>query len=77
MDSFGFSEIVSRHLEIEKARWADYPLANMIEMMVQGYACGLQRPYHFEAIQDDPLITYKLGLERLPDDTLFNKDLRR
>lgn len=77
MDFFGFSEIVSRHLEIEKARWADYPLANMIEMMVQGYACGLQRPYHFEAIQDDPLITYKLGLERLPDDTLFNKDLRR
>jgi hypothetical protein len=77
MDSVEFSGIVSRNMEIEKARWADYPLSTMIEMMVQGYACGLQRPYHFEAIQDDPLITHKLGLERLPDDTLFNKDLRR
>ena len=76
-DSIGFSDIMSRHLEIEKAHWADYPLASMIEMTVQGYACGLQRPYHFEAIQNDPLITYKLGLERLPDDTLFNKDLKR
>jgi len=77
MDSIGFSEILSRHLEIEKAHWAKYPLATMIEMMAQGYACGLQRPYHFQAIQNDPLITYKLSLERLPDDTLFNKDLRR
>jgi hypothetical protein len=47
MDSVGFSEIACRHLEIEKAHWADYPLANMIEMLVQGYACGLQRPYQF------------------------------
>jgi hypothetical protein len=77
MDSIGFSEILSRHLEIEKAHWAEYPLATMIEIMAQGYACGLQRPYHFQAIQNDPLITYKLSLERLPDDTLFNKDLRR
>jgi hypothetical protein len=77
MDSIRFSEIVSRNIEIEKAHWADYPLPTMIEMMVQGYACGLQRPYHFEAIQQDPLITHKLGLEHLPDDTLFNKDLKR
>jgi hypothetical protein len=77
MDSVGFSDIVSRHLMIEKAHWANYPLASMIEMTVQGYVCGLQRPYHFEAIQNDPLITYKLGLKRLPDDTLFNKDLKR
>jgi hypothetical protein len=43
MDSIRFSEIVSRNIEIEKAHWADYPLPTMIEMMVQGYACGLRR----------------------------------
>jgi len=77
MDSFGFSRMVSRHLEPEKADWADYPLASMIEIMVQGYACGLQQPYNFEVIEHDPLITHKLGWERLPDHTLFNKDLKR
>ena len=77
MDSIKFSEIVSRSIEIEKAPWAEYPLPTMIEMMVQGYTCGLQRPYHFEAIQQDPLITHKFGLARLPDDSLFNKDLKR
>ena len=77
MDSIGFSDIVSRHMEIQKAPWADYPLASVIEIMVQGYTCGLQRPYHFETIQHDPLVTHKLGLEHLPDDTLFNKDLKR
>ena len=49
MDSVEFSEIVSRNMEIEKAHWADYPLSIMIEMMVQGYACGLQRPYHVDS----------------------------
>ena len=73
MDSIKFSEIVSRSIEIEKAPWAEYPLPTMIEMMVQGYTCGLQRPYHFEAIQQDPLITHKFGLARLPDDTLFQQ----
>jgi hypothetical protein len=77
MDSIGFAEIVSRHLEMEKADWATYSLASMVEMMVQGYACGLQRPFHFDFIQKDPLVTHKLGLEALPDHTLFNKDLKR
>lgn len=77
MDSIGFSDSVSQHLETEKAPWALYPLASMIEMLVQGYACGLQRPFHFDFIQKDPLITHKLGLDHLPDHTLFNKDLKR
>jgi hypothetical protein len=77
MDSIGFDDLLHRDLEFGKARWADYSLGSMIEMMVQGYACGLQRPFHFDAIQIDPLITYKLRLERLPDHTLFNKDLKR
>ena len=77
MDSLGFPDIVAQHLEMQKAHWANYSLESMIEMMVQGYACGLQRPFHFEGIQNDPVITHKLGLDHLPDHTLFNKDLKR
>lgn len=77
LDSIGFSEIVEERLELKKASWADHPLTSMVEMMVQGFACGLERLFHFQWIQEDPLITPKRGGEALPHHTLFNKDLKR
>ena len=77
LDSIGFSQVVSQGLQLKKAWWANYPLASMVEMLVEGFACGLERIFHFEAIAQDPLMTHKRGLQRLPDHTLFNKDLKR
>lgn len=45
--------------------------------MIEGFACGLERLFHFAAIEADPLLKRKRGWERLPDHTLLNKDLKR
>lgn len=66
LDSLGFSGIVEKRLELQKASWARHPLTSMVEMMVLGFACGLERRFHFQWIQEDPLITHKRGGEALP-----------
>ncbi|WAH36468.1 hypothetical protein [Alicyclobacillus dauci] len=38
---------------------------------------GQERIFHFEDIEQDPLLRLKLGLPKLPDTTLLYKDLRR
>jgi hypothetical protein len=37
----------------------------------------MERTKHFEMIEHENLITEKLGVDKLPDYTLLNKDLKR
>ena len=77
LTSMGLQRMIGNNLSITKAHWAEYPLAEVVQWFLEGYLCGLQRPSHFESLEDDPLWTAKSGRQKLPDHTSFNKDLKR
>ncbi len=43
--------------------------------LIDGYALGLKNIYQFEDIENDPLLSCKRGMEKLPDQTVLRKDL--
>ena len=45
--------------------------------VVLGSLLGQERIFHFEDIEQDPLLRLKLDLPKLPDTTLLYKDLKR
>ena len=56
---------------------ADYSMPVTLRILIDGYVLGLDRIYHFDDIRNDPLITAKHDLERLPDQSVLRKDLRK
>jgi hypothetical protein len=68
---------LNKKISITKAPNATYSFSEVLGFMIEGYALGLERTYHFQAIETDPLITAKNGMPKLPDYTLYPKDLLR
>lgn len=60
-----------------KAEWATWPLDQTVRMMIDASLAGLERLYHFEDLEADPLLCASLGVERLCDTTTLYRDLRR
>jgi hypothetical protein len=73
------SNYLDRLLEQElagiKAPWATYHMPMVCRTLIDGYALGLKNIYQFEDIENDPLLSAKRGLEKLPDQTVLRKDL--
>jgi hypothetical protein len=73
------SNVLDRLLEEElggmKAPWATYHMPMVCRTLIDGYALGLKNIYQFEDIENDPLLSAKHGLDKLPDYTVLNKDL--
>ena len=73
----GLQKIFSRHLPISKRKDSLYPLPDVGVVMVTGHLLGKERLFHFEDLEADPLLALKLGMPKLPDHTVLNKDLHR
>lgn len=69
--------IFSECVDIRKAEWAEYDFPFVLRYLTEGYILGMERIKHFEMLEHENLITEKLGLEKLPDYTVLNKDLKR
>ena len=39
--------------------------------LIDGYALGLKNIYQFEDIENDPFLSSKRGMEKLPDQTVL------
>jgi len=67
--------LLEKELGGMKANWATYNMATICRTLVDGYALGLKSIYQFEDIENDPLLSCKRGMEKLPDHTVIRKDL--
>ncbi len=73
--SNGLDRLLEEELSGMKAPWATYHMPMVCRTLIDGYALGLRNIYQFEGIENDPLLSAKHGLEKLPDYTVLNKDL--
>lgn len=63
--------------KFEKAANATYPLALTLLVLIFGRALGLMRIAEFTRVENDPLLSIKFGLAKLPDAKILYKDLAR
>ena len=73
----GLEGLFARHLDIEKAPNADYPMDKSMAALVLAMALGHERIFHLTGLEDDPLLQLKMGWDKLPDHTTFYHDLHR
>lgn len=62
---------------LRKRKDAQFQMDDVALTFVLGSLLGQERVFHFEDIEQDPLLTLKLDLPKLPDTTLLYKDLKR
>ncbi|HZL94411.1 MAG TPA: IS1380 family transposase [Vicinamibacterales bacterium] len=60
-----------------KARWSGWRLDRVIGILLDAYFAGIERLYHFEDLETEPLLCARHGVERLPDLNTLYRDLRR
>jgi hypothetical protein len=81
-----FIDFMRYHMQIHKhinafpfgkAPWSTYTLINEIEALLCAYAVGCDRISHIEELELDPLLCWKLGVQKLPDTTTLYRTLER
>jgi hypothetical protein len=63
--------------ELQKGTNAQFHMNDIALTVILGSLLGQERIFHFEDIEQDPLLKLKLDLPKLPDMTLLYKDLKR
>jgi hypothetical protein len=71
----GVDRLLEEELSGMKAPWATYEMPTVCRTLIDGYALGLKNIYQFEGIENDPLLSAKRGMEKLPDQTVLRKDI--
>lgn len=75
--SLGIDRGLRERFRSAKAEWARWPLDQTVRMMIDACLAGIDRLYHFEELEQDPLLCASLGVDRLCDTTTLYRDLRR
>lgn len=70
-------QIFKNNLRQEKHANAKYTVTDVSMVLSLGWILGKDRIFHFKDIEQDPLLTKRLQLEKLPDHTILYKDLER
>jgi hypothetical protein len=73
----GLDSLLEENFSGAKASWATYNLPTVLRILMDGYALGIKRIWHFAEIQEEALLCAKHGLERLPDQSVLRKDLSK
>jgi hypothetical protein len=60
-----------------KASWAHWRLDRVLRVMLDASFAGIERLYHFEDLETEPLLCAQHGVDRLPDLKTLYRDLRR
>ena len=60
-----------------KSRWSSWRLDRVIGILLDAYFAGIERLYHFEDLETEPLLCARHGVRRLPDLNTLYRDLRR
>ncbi len=60
-----------------KSPWSSWQLDQVIRILLDAYFAGIERLYHFEDLETEPLFCARHGVSRLPDLNTLYRDLRR
>lgn len=60
-----------------KAEWSDWRFDRVLRVMLDAFFAGVDRLYHFEDLETEPLLCAQHGVDRLPDLKTLYRDLRR
>ncbi len=60
-----------------KAEWSDWRFDRVLRVMLDASFAGIERLYHFEDLETEPLLCAQHRVDRLPDLKTLYRDLRR
>jgi len=60
-----------------KAQWSEWRFDRVLRVMLDASFAGIDRLYHFEDLETEPLLCAQHGVDRLPDLKTLYRDLRR
>jgi len=60
-----------------KARWSRWRFDRILRVLLDAHFAGVERLYHFEDLETEPLLCAQQGVDRLPDLKTLYRDLRR
>jgi hypothetical protein len=73
----GLDKQLERRFSEMKAPWSVHSMPLVLRYLIDGYALGMERVWHFEDLEKDPLLLAKRGVDSLPDHTTLYRDLER
>jgi len=73
----GVDEKLRQRFHLVKERWAIWRLDRVLRILLDAWFAGIERLYHYEDLETDPMLCALHGVDRLPDLTTVYKDLRR
>jgi len=77
LQGLGLKEMFANHVDIQKADYSTYTIADSLMHLVLGYSLGKDAILQFEDLENDALLTQKMGLEKMPDYSLLYGELER
>jgi hypothetical protein len=60
-----------------KAEWSAWRFDRVLRVMLDAFFAGIDRLYHFQDLETEPLLCAQHGVDRLPDLKTLYRDLRR
>lgn len=73
----GLDRKLSRRFRSVKADWARWRLDRVLRMHLDASFAGIQRLFHFQDLETEPLLCAQHGVAKLPDLATMYRDLRR
>ncbi len=68
---------LARRFRDAKSPWSSWRLDRVLRILLDAHFAGIDRLYHFEDPETEPLFCARHGVERLPDLNTLYRDLRR
>ncbi len=68
---------LASRLRDAKSPWSSWRLDRVVAILLDAYFAGIERLYHFEDLETEPLLCARHGVGRLPDLNTLYRDLRR
>jgi hypothetical protein len=73
----GIDRKLAERFRSVKTSWARWRLDHVLRLLLDAYFAGVQRLYHYEDLEAEPLLCNQLGVDRLCDLKTIYRDLRR
>jgi hypothetical protein len=73
----GIDGMLADRFKGAKAKWSRWRLDRTLRVLLDAYFAGIERLYHFEDLETEPLLCAQQGVDRLPDLKTLYRDLRR
>jgi hypothetical protein len=77
MRGLGLDRRLAERFGAVKARWCRWQLDRVLRVFLDAYFAGIERLYHFEDLETEPLLCAQHRVDRLPDLKTLYRDLRR